>query len=116
MEENEFPATWLKSGFFSLGFGVMSIVFVLAMRFFIIPRFVDTIVDWDDPRGADDALLFITTPFWFLLGVLAGMISVNVSTWMSRSKTGLLPYLAAFSYALILCEVGLFVIGILSGN
>ena len=116
MEENDFPATWIKSGFFSPGFGSMSIDLVLVLRHFFVPRYAEPMIDGDDRRGIGGLFILIIIPFWFLLGVLAGMISVNSSIWMSRSKTRLLPYFAVVGYALILCEVGLFVIGMLQQN
>jgi len=92
----------------------MSIVVVLVVRYFVVPRYLDPIIDWDDPRGADVLFGLIITPFWFLFSVLAGMLSVNTSIWMSRFKRArFLSLVAVSGYIVTLYAVCSFIFAIL---
>ena len=99
MKADHSSATWIKFGFFLLGFSLMCAGLIFALGHFIIPRYIDPVVDKADPRGLDAILVFSLLPFLFLFSVLSGMLSVNLSLWLSKSKRkALLPYFAVLGY------------------
>lgn len=107
MQTGTAPKTWIKMGFFFLGFTLMFNIIVWVIRHFIVPRYIDPIVDWADPRGMDVVLGLMLTPFWFLFGLLNGMLNVNLSIRLNNSKSkAFLPYLAIAGYVIFMGGIG----------